>query len=186
MPSSLAHAMVAVAVGSAAAPRSLLRPFLIIGAMCAVLPDIDAIGRPFNAVSGDLEFLGGHRAFTHSIAFAVLLGGLVSAVTLVSARWRRHRMRLAIFIAVVTACHGALDVYTSIGARTTPVQFFSPFSSRGYTASWHPINGPFSELFLILIPLIAVTRIAWYLRAIPWPRARREPPVVLDLSQTKF
>ena len=46
MPSSLSHAMVAVAAGSVIAPRRLLRPFLIIGAVCAVLPDIDAIGRP--------------------------------------------------------------------------------------------------------------------------------------------
>ena len=183
MPSSVAHAMVAVAGGSAIAPKPLLRSFIVIGAICAVLPDIDAIGRPFYGASGDLALLGGHRAFTHSIAFAFLIALIMPVLTLRSERWRGHRVRLAVFVALATASHGVLDFYTSIGAITSPVQFFSPLSTRGYTASSHPINGPFSELFLILIPLATVTRLAWHVRAIPWPRIRRESPVILGLSR---
>ena len=185
MPSSLSHAMVAVTVGSLVAPRELIRPFLIIGATCAVLPDIDAIGRPFYGVTGDLQTLGGHRGFTHSITFAALLGIVVSSVTAIDRRWRGQRIRLAVFIAIATALHGVLDLFTSIGASTSPVQFFSPFSTHGYALSRHPINGPFSELFLCLLPLIGVTRATWYVRGIPWPRRRSQPIVSLGLHSTR-
>ena len=184
MPSSLSHAMVAVAAGSMVAPRHLLRPFLVLGAVCAVLPDIDAIGRPFYGATGDVETLGGHRGFTHSITFAVLLGFFVSLMTLVDQRWRGHRTSFALFVAVVTALHGVLDVFTSIGATTSPVQFLSPFSTRGYGLSQHPITGPISELFLCLIPLIALTRAVWYVRGIPWPRFESQRVVRLGLDTT--
>lgn len=173
--------MVAVAAGSVLAPRPLLHPFLIIGAVCAALPDIDAIGRPFYGEPGDLQSLGGHRGFTHSLAFAAALGVTLALATLQDSRWRGYRARFAIFIAFATAAHGALDALTSIGAKTSSVQFFSPFSVQGYTASWHPIQGPFSELFLCLIPLVLFTRSVWYKRRIPWPRRTQERPVVLEL-----
>lgn len=185
MPSSLSHAMVAVTVGSLVAPRELLRPFLIIGATCAVLPDIDAIGRPFYGVAGDLQTVGGHRGFTHSITFAALLGVVVSSVTLVDPRSRGQRLRLGLFVAVVTALHGVLDLFTSIGALTSPVQFLSPFSSRGFAMSRHPINGPFSELFLCLVPLVGLTRAIWHVRGIPWPRRRPEVIVTLGLGKNR-
>ena len=82
---------------------------------------------PFYGAAGDLQALGGHRAFTHSITFAVLLGFGASLMTLVDGRWAGYRSRLAVFVAVVTALHGVLDIFTSIGATTSPVQFFSPF-----------------------------------------------------------
>ena len=40
--------------------------------------------------------------------------------------------------------------------------------------SRHPINGPFSELFLCLVPLVGLTRAIWHVRGIPWPRRRPE------------
>jgi membrane-bound metal-dependent hydrolase YbcI (DUF457 family) len=171
--------MLAVAAGSALAPRPLLKPFLVIGAVCAVLPDIDAFGRLYGA--GDIEALGGHRGFTHSIAGALSLGLLVALATLPWARWSGYRLRLALFIVLATASHGLLDAFTSIGATTSPVQFFSPLSVSGYTAPWHPINGPFSEFFLCLLPLIVLTRAIWYRRGIPWPR-RDADPIRLALS----
>ena len=58
--------------------------------MCAVIPDIDAIGRPFYGAAGDLEWLGGHRGFTHSLTFAALLGLLAPLATIGRARWDWH------------------------------------------------------------------------------------------------
>ena len=185
MPSSLSHAMVAVTVGSLVAPRRFLRPFLIIGATCAVFPDIDAIGRPFYGVAGDLQTLGGHRGLTHSITFAAMLGVAVSSATVVDPKWRGQRLRFGLFVAVATALHGVLDLFTSIGAITSPVQFMSPFSSRGFALSRHPINGLFSELFLCLLPLIGATRAIWYVRGIPWPRRRSAEIVSLGLSKNR-
>ncbi len=179
MPSSLSHAMIAVATGAVIAPRTRLRPFLIIGAVCAVAPDIDAIGRLLPLDDGDLEFLGGHRGFTHSLTFAGLAGVVVSSTTLVSRAWDGHRVRLALFITLATAAHGALDALTSIGATTSPVQFFSPFSTHGYTASWHPIHGPFGELFLCLLPLLFMTRYVWRVRGLPLPKRSTERPLTI-------
>jgi inner membrane protein len=183
MPSSLSHAMIAVAGGSAVAPRLLLRPFLIAGAICAVLPDLDAIGRPFVGLRGDLEFLGGHRGFTHSLFFAALLGTAAACATLVSSRWRGYRVRFGIFIALCTASHGVLDTITSVGALRDGVQFLSPFSTHRYTISRHLVHGPFSELFYLFLPLVVLTRIVWHARGIPWPRrTAREPASIVERS----
>lgn len=183
MPSSLSHAMVAVTLGSLVAPRNLLRPFLIIGATCAVVPDIDAIGRPFYGAAGDVQALGGHRGFTHSITFAALLGVVASSVTVIDRGWTGQRVRFGVFVAIATALHGVLDLFTSIGAITSPVQFLSPFSTQGYAISRHPITGPFSELFLCLLPLIGVTCAIWYARGIPWPRWRSKAIIGLGLDR---
>ena len=121
--------MVAVTAGSLVAPRELLRPFLIIGATCAVLPDIDAIGRPLYGVAGDLQTLGGHRGFTHSMTFAALLGVVVSSVTVVDPRWRGQRLRLGLFVAAVTALHGVLDLFRRIGASPHPSSSLALFIS---------------------------------------------------------
>ena len=161
------------------APRPMLRTFLVTGAVCAVLPDIDAIGRLYRA--GDIDVLGGHRGFTHSITFGVLLGIIVAAATLRWARWNGYRVRFAVCVALATLSHGLLDALTSYGAERSPVQFFSPFSTQGYTA-FGPIHGPFSELFLCLLPLMALTGLVWHLRAFTWPRRERQAPVSLDLS----
>jgi membrane-bound metal-dependent hydrolase YbcI (DUF457 family) len=167
MPSSLSHGMVAVAIGTAVAPRALLRPFLVAGTIAAVTPDLDAIGRWIGG--GDVEWLGGHRGFTHSLPFAVLAGCVAAAGTIHDRRWSGYRLRFALFVAAAVGAHGALDAFTSIGATTSPVQFFSPFSDRGYVSPWQPIHGPFTELFYCLLPLIAVTRVICQLRRIAWP-----------------
>lgn len=161
------------------APRPLLKPILIAGAACAVLPDVDAIGRWWS--SGDVAFLGGHRGFTHSLTFAALLGGAAGVATLPLERWRGARLRFATYIAAVTAAHGALDAFTSIGAVTSPPQFFSPFSTRGYVSPWLPIDGPFSELFSFFLPLLALTRWVFHRRGIRWPRRVSHEVVQLDL-----
>lgn len=184
VPSSLSHGMAAVAIGSVMVPRALVRPFLLTGAVCAVLPDLDGIGRWWYGAAGDVELLGGHRGFTHSLTYAALCGVLAAIAMLPSARWNGLRLRFGVFIALATASHGVLDALTSIGAKASPVQFFSPFSTEGYTSAWQPIHGPFSELFLLLLPLIALTRIICRGRGIPWPRWRAPGPLTLGLTMT--
>lgn len=179
MPSSLAHAMLAVAAGSAVAPRTLLKPVLVVGAACAVLPDVDAIGRWWSF--GDMEFLGGHRGFTHSLSFAALAGVACGAATLPLRRWHGIRLRFAVYVAVVTASHGVLDALSSTGAETSPPQFFSPFSAAGYVSPWRPIRGPFSELFYLLVPLAALTRLILHVRGIEWPLRVSGEVIQLDL-----
>jgi hypothetical protein len=86
-------------------------------------------------------------------------------------------------ILLATAAHGVLDAWTSIGAETSPVQFFSPLSTRGYTAPWHPIGGPFSELFLCIVPLLVLIRLICHYRRIRWPRWRDVETIELRLGK---
>jgi membrane-bound metal-dependent hydrolase YbcI (DUF457 family) len=175
--------MVAVALGTAVAPKPLLRPFLVTGVVCAVLPDIDAVGRILQGGWDDIEALGGHRGFTHSLAAAALAGFVAASATAGAPRWAGVRVRFGLFVALVTAAHGALDALTAIGAVTSPVQFFSPFSTRGYVSPWQPITGPFSELVLVVLPLFALTRLLFHFRRFPWPR-RLRAVTTLGLSPT--
>ena len=171
--------MIAVAGGSLAAPRPLLQPFLVAGAICAVIPDIDAIGRPFGL--GDLEFLGGHRGFTHSFLFAGLVGLAAGCSTLASSRWRGYRLRFGVFMALATMSHGLLDTITSVGAMNDGVQFLSPFSTHQFTISRHLVHGGISELFFLFLPLLLLTRLTWHLRGIPWPgRTAKEPASIVE------
>lgn len=174
--------MAAVAIGGALAPRRLVRPFVVTGAVCAVVPDLDGIGRWWYGAAGDLEILGGHRGFTHSLTYAALCGVIASRIAAALPHWRGVRIRFGIYIALATASHGLLDALTSIGAVTSPVQFFSPFNRNGYVSPWQPVNGPFSELFFLLLPLVAITRVLCHARGIRWPRCEPVRPVTLDLS----
>ena len=71
MPSSIAHASVAVLLIPVLGVNNVT-PWLIgVTAVAATLPDLDAIGRPFG--HGDVEWLGGHRAVTHSRAGRILI-----------------------------------------------------------------------------------------------------------------
>jgi inner membrane protein len=174
--------MAAVALGTAIAPRANVRGFVVAGVVCAVLPDVDAIGRVLPWTAADVAWLGGHRGFTHSLTYAAACGAIAPLVTLASARWNGVRLRLGLYVALATASHGVVDTLTSIGAATSPVQFLSPFDTTGYVSSWQPIHGPFSELFILLLPLVAAARIACYVRGIPWPRRAAREAVTLDLS----
>ncbi len=159
MPSSIAHALVSTAIGAPLAPAVPTRRYWIAGILCAVLPDLDAIGRPFGW--GDLEFLGGHRALTHSIFFAVMLGLVVAALGFRDVRWQGHRGWIMAYLVLATASHGALDALASYGDG---VAFFFPFSAARYAAPWRPLQG-FNEILWIWLPAACITVIVMRMRA---------------------
>ena len=116
------------------APKDVRR-FAWTAAACAIVPDLDAIGRPFGM--GDIGLLGGHRGFTHSIPFAILFGAVMAWSAFRGERWRAMRLRLWLCFALATMTHGALDALTTIGEG---VKFLSPFSETRYVSPWQPIN----------------------------------------------
>jgi inner membrane protein len=161
MPSLFSHAMAAVAVGSVLTPKPVWRPFVVLGALCAVVPDLDIFGPHGIDVGGE------HRGLTHSLTFAAVMG---IAVALGAPRrlreLRPYRRRLAIYIALATATHGALDALTNLRG----VKFLSPFSSERYTAPWHPLRGGWDELLWCFLPLTLFAAMALRLRGIQLPR----------------
>jgi len=112
MPSSLGHAVAGIAVASALRPADVSRRYWVAAAVCAVVPDLDAIGIVFGDRAYS-DFFGGHRGFTHSLAFAVLLGAAVARGAFRAPRWGDNRSRLWLAFALATSTHGVLDAMTT-------------------------------------------------------------------------
>ena len=186
MPTVLSHAVAAAAIGAAMiAPPPL--PVWGLGALCAVLPDLDVVAFAFGLPYGHML---GHRGLSHSLPFAA---GLALAATVVATRWRatgRSALRLWAFFFAATASHGLLDAMTSGGYG---VAFFAPFSDARYFFPWRPIVvSPIgisaflsrwgvqvmsSELLWIWLPAAVVIRVGGLARR-RWP-----PEIGLDVEK---
>lgn len=131
MPSAIAHVVVGLSL-SAWFPgrrRVMWIPALLVA--LAILPDLDVLGFRFGI---DYGHPLGHRGFSHSLLFAVLLGGLSYPV------WRRVSPSqcgsLALFCTLALASHGILDAFTDAGLG---IGFLIPFDDTRYFAPWRPI-----------------------------------------------
>ena len=131
MPTILTHAVAGAGVALVACPQPTLGFVTVAGALGA-LPDIDAVG--FYLGVPYRSFLG-HRGFTHSLCFAVLVS---LPLTLLCEGWIGGpwwRLGLAFFLAIVS--HGLLDGFTNGGLG---VAYFSPFEKSRYFLPWRPIQ----------------------------------------------
>jgi membrane-bound metal-dependent hydrolase YbcI (DUF457 family) len=113
MASSWTHAVGAIAIAAPIVPRTVPPRIWIVVALAAALPDVDAIGRLFGA--GDVAWLGGHRALSHSIAFAAALSALLSLSVLRLASGIQPRLLLWLALTLAIASHGGLDSLTPTG-----------------------------------------------------------------------
>ncbi len=171
MPTVMTHAVVGVGLGTLFTSRKMPPMFWITTAALAMAPDLDVwafrLGIPYEAPMG-------HRGFTHSLLFALLLGATAVLVT----HWRvgGRRADLCGFFFLVTASHGLLDAFTNGGMG---VGFFLPFDTRRYFFPWRPIQvSPigaaffsergltvlWSELRWVWLPTAAVVASAWLVR----------------------
>ncbi|HEX8251789.1 MAG TPA: metal-dependent hydrolase [Thermoanaerobaculia bacterium] len=100
------------------------------GAALTILPDADvaafALGIPYHHPLG-------HRGFTHSIVFALI----VAAIGTMLIRDRQHRRATFTFLFLCAMSHATLDAMTDGGLG---VAFFSPFSNERYFFPWTPIR----------------------------------------------
>jgi len=132
MCSVLTHPVVPIAL-AAVLPQDTLSPTLVlVGAACAVIPDLDVIGFKFGVGSHPLL---GHRGLTHSIVFAAALGALLTYTLF------RHSPSpwwvVFLFLFVSTLSHPLLDMLTNGGRG---VALFAPFSHARYFFPWRPIE----------------------------------------------
>ncbi|MGE5414062.1 MAG: metal-dependent hydrolase [Syntrophomonadaceae bacterium] len=131
MASALSHPAVplaiAVAAGSAAVPPAVTA----VACAASILPDADAVGFwagiPYDAPLG-------HRGFTHSLFFALLVA---IACSFLAPRLSAPASTVFAVVFVATASHGALDALTTGGMG---VAFFSPFSNARFFWPWRPIR----------------------------------------------
>ena len=145
MPTIFSHALAASAAGQWWRGRLPAR-FWTWTAVCAILPDVDVIAFSFGIPYGDMF---GHRGFTHSLFFAVVVGVVATWHLLhrpeadrpasTSDRPLSTSRRLALFLwfTAVTGSHGLLDALTNGGRG---IAFLAPFSDHRYFFPWRPIQ----------------------------------------------
>jgi len=131
--SVFSHAVAALSIGTCFYRPRMPKRIWLLGAACSVVPDFDVIGFRFGVPYGDFW---GHRGFTHSLVFAVLIAGAVS-LGFRSGTSNIGRLPLFSYLFLATASHGVLDAMTNGGLG---VAFFSPFDNNRYFFSWRPIR----------------------------------------------
>ena len=164
----------ALGIGACFYDRQISKGVWVIGAICAVVPDLDVIGFRFGIPYGDFW---GHRGFTHSPVFAALLALVIVVFGFRHGVSRLRAPLLWLYLFLATASHGLLDAMTDGGLG---VALFSPFDNHRYFFPWTPIRvSPIgishffsargfavlrSELLWIWIPTILLMTVALLLR----------------------
>lgn len=77
MASIFAHGFTAYAFGKSFSKEIYTKKLWILGIICSILPDADVIGFKFGIT---YESFWGHRGFSHSLLFALLLGIIVTFI----------------------------------------------------------------------------------------------------------
>jgi len=123
MPSFLTHPAVPLTLGVALGPKTAPPALIIAGVAVSILPDLDML----TYVMGiPLSHEYGHRGFSHSILFAVLVAFLGAYLLRVyKIPW--HVTACFLFISAVS--HGILDAFTNGGHG---ILFFWPWSETRY------------------------------------------------------
>jgi inner membrane protein len=131
MPTIFSHVAVPMAVGMALGAPTISRRLLFAGMAASVVPDLDVLA--FRLGIGYSHELG-HRGFSHSFAFALLLAGAAA----LNARQLQATAKAAFFfVLVATASHGLLDMLTNGGLG---VALAWPVSEQRYFFPWHVIE----------------------------------------------
>lgn len=122
---------------------------LVYGAILGTIPDLDVLLNPF---FDSVEQLAIHRAFSHSIFFAILL-------SLIAAKWLSKKYKSS-YISWVWACflalftHPLLDLCTTYGTR-----ILYPL-----TKSYYSLNNVFVVDLFYTLPLLAAVIALWIMK----------------------
>jgi inner membrane protein len=128
------HMLVGAALGCCCASGPDRNRVLVVGALCAAVPDLDGIGYRMGV---PYESMLGHRGLSHSIVFALAFAAIVVALT---SRRGAAGMSAPVFwgyLALATLSHGVLDAMTSGGRG---VAFLAPLSGERIFFPWRPIR----------------------------------------------
>ena len=134
MPSAFGHAIFAASLTPFRPYKGKLLPTLLILMACATIQDLDVIGFEFGIHYRDML---GHRGFSHSILFALILGMFISYFFFKEERTKTiDFISISWFYFLCAVSHGVFDAMTDGGLG---VGFLIPFSSERYFFSFRPI-----------------------------------------------
>ena len=161
MPTVFSHIAVPVCAAIALGRRRVGVSALLAGMLAAIVPDFDGLSVNLGIVFGGMA---GHRGFTHTLVFALLLG-LVG--WWLAPRWNMRRDHGYLWIALCMLSHPLLDMLTNGGIG---IALFWPFNETRVFSPWRPIEvspialkrffSPrgaaviFNELFTVWAPLL--------------------------------
>ncbi|MEH0155071.1 metal-dependent hydrolase [Limibacter armeniacum] len=134
MASAFGHALTAIAIGKGYPKKMITWKFWFLGAICAIIPDADVITFKFGI---PYESFWGHRGFSHSFLFALLLGILVTVIFYRKKLKNWQSIGYILYFSLCTASHSILDAMTTGGLG---VAFFSPWDNTRYFFPWRPIK----------------------------------------------
>jgi inner membrane protein len=125
---NLTHALLGLTVHNSLPEKS--RTTLWVSLLASELPDVDIL---YTFSGSSAEYLLNHRGFSHSIAAALIMAGLIS---LVSKKLSPGEKTGRIFLLALgcLGLHILFDIFTSWGT-----QFLQPFSQRWFYLDWLPI-----------------------------------------------
>jgi len=119
MPLPVAHAVIGASVAAAIYPKTNdWWKLLVISAVLGICPDFDYVLNWLRVGRG-----GWHHGFTHSIVFAIVVGGLTTLIF----SWRSARTSIA--FSAATASHTLLDYLMT---ESRGVSMWWPFTDRRY------------------------------------------------------
>jgi inner membrane protein len=146
---TLTHGIAGSMLGRTVSERAGARTALVVGAVAAMLPDLD-----FLYIRSRLDYLSEHRGWTHSFLVLPVLALAVALVAKLFARGARLAV-LWLFAAVGIASHIVFDWVTSFGTM-----FWTPVSRARYSLDWVFILDPwFTGIALITLILALVFRV---------------------------
>lgn len=134
MPTIFSHAIFAGFTGKAILKKPVSGWFWLLLAACAIIPDADIIGYSLGVQRGSML---SHRGFTHSIAFAILFGGVTALFARKFLKTNLSFAKLFVFFSLATLSHPLLDMLTNGGSG---VALFAPLSNARFVFPWRPIE----------------------------------------------
>lgn len=131
MPTILTHPAVPLALAIGLGSNSIPRRLLIAGVIASILPDLDVLSFRMGIA---YEHMLGHRGFSHSLSFALLLALLAVPLS----GWLKVSRKISFgFVFVATMSHGVLDMFTNGGLG---VALLAPMSDQRFFMPWQVIQ----------------------------------------------
>jgi len=145
---TISHGISGSILGRSLSDRTGARTALLVGAVAAMIPDLD-----FLFISSRLEYLRDHRSWTHSFVVLPFLALGLALSTKIFLR-RARVATLWLFAGVGLASHIVFDWITSFGTM-----FWTPVSRTRYSLDWVFILDPwFTGTALATLVLALVLR----------------------------
>jgi inner membrane protein len=131
MASAFSHPAVPLAIAAALGTAQVPPALTVAACAASILPDVDAVGFALGVPYGSPL---GHRGFTHSFCFALLVA--LACVPFAS-RFGASRVSVLAVVFASAASHGFLDAMTTGGLG---VALLAPFSRERFFLPWRVIR----------------------------------------------